>query len=158
MAYRVRVIPRKKRRTIQHETTRKTSCDLQVIETFSRPLVKERVFSDLPGPVLAALDAISLSATYPKNAILFAEGQEANAVLVVSSGSSSLRIRLTESPSSSAWRNPVNWWVCPAPSRAGPMNSRPRLSNRSRPNSFLARPSSDFCENTAKPPCASRRF
>jgi CRP/FNR family transcriptional regulator, cyclic AMP receptor protein len=86
MAYRVRVIPKKKRRTVQRDTTRKTSYDLQVIETLAPTVVKEHVFSDLPGPVLAALDAISVSANYPKDAILLAEGQEASGVLVVSSG------------------------------------------------------------------------
>jgi CRP/FNR family transcriptional regulator, cyclic AMP receptor protein len=60
---------------------------LQVIEScLTCPLVKERIFCDLPRPVLAALDAISSSATYPKDAILFVEGQEPRGVFVLCNG------------------------------------------------------------------------
>jgi CRP/FNR family cyclic AMP-dependent transcriptional regulator len=86
MAYRVRVIPKKKHRTIRHDTTTKTPYDLQVIESLARPFVKERAFYDLPGPVLVALDAISSPASYPKQATLFVEGQEASGVFVLCKG------------------------------------------------------------------------
>jgi CRP/FNR family transcriptional regulator len=57
--------------------------------------VKERIFCDLPRPVLAALDAISSSAVYPKDAVLFVEGQEARGVFVLCHG----RVKLsTNSP------------------------------------------------------------
>ena len=87
MAYRVLVIPKKKRRMIQRDSTTKTPCGLQVIEScLVRPLIKERIFSDLPRPVLAALDAISSSVIYPKEAILFFEGQEPSGVFVLCEG------------------------------------------------------------------------
>lgn len=87
MAYRVRVVPRKKRRIMQPETSMKTPYGLQVIEScLTCPLVKERVFCDLPQPVLEALDAISSSATYPKDAVLFVEGQEPRGVFVLCNG------------------------------------------------------------------------
>src|SRR6266704_4739472 len=87
MAYRVRVIPKKKRRIMQRDIAMKTPYGLQVIEScLTCPLVKERIFCDLPQPVLAALDAISSSATYPKDAILFVEGQDPRGVFVICNG------------------------------------------------------------------------
>lgn len=87
MAYRVRVIPKKKRRIMQRGATMKTPYGLQVIEScLTCPLVKERIFCDLPRPVIAALDAISSSATYPKDATLFVEGQEPRGVFVLCNG------------------------------------------------------------------------
>ena len=87
MAYRVQVIPKKKRRTTQRDAARKTPYDLHVIESsLARPLVKERTFSDLPRPVLAALDAISSPVSYSKEAILFVEGQEPTGVFLLSDG------------------------------------------------------------------------
>ena len=87
MAYRIHVIPKKKRRTMQRDIAMKTPCGLQVIEScLTCPVVKERIFCDLPQPVLAALDAISSSATYPKDAILFVEGQEPRGVFVLCNG------------------------------------------------------------------------
>jgi CRP/FNR family transcriptional regulator, cyclic AMP receptor protein len=90
MTYRLRVIPKKKRRTmqraIQRDTTGRTTYDFEVIEAPARPLIRKQVFSDLPAPVLAAFDAVSLSVTYPKEATLFVEGQEASGVFVVCQG------------------------------------------------------------------------
>ncbi|HKN76184.1 MAG TPA: Crp/Fnr family transcriptional regulator [Candidatus Acidoferrum sp.] len=65
----------------------KTPYGLQVIEScLTCPLVKERIFCDLPQPVMAALDSISSSATYPKDAVLFVEGQEPRGVFVLCNG------------------------------------------------------------------------
>src|SRR6202049_157030 len=87
MAYRVQVVPKKKRRMMQQGRTRKTPYGLQVIEScLTCPLVKERIFCDLPKSVLAALDAISSSATYPKDAMLFVEGQQPRGVFVLCNG------------------------------------------------------------------------
>ena len=87
MAYRVRVIPKKKRRTRPSAAARKTPYDLPMIEISEvRPLAKERTLSGLPRPVLAALDAISSSAIFPKEAILFVEAQEARGVFVLCKG------------------------------------------------------------------------
>jgi CRP/FNR family transcriptional regulator, cyclic AMP receptor protein len=87
MPYRVRVIPKKKQRTIRPAAKVRAPYGLQVIEScLACPLTKERIFCDLPRPVLAALDAISSPATYPKDAILFVEGQEPRGVFVLCNG------------------------------------------------------------------------
>lgn len=94
MAYRVQVIPKKKRRIMRTSSFMKTPYGLQVIEScLTCPLVKDRIFCDLPRPVLAVLDAISSSATYPKDAILFVEGQEPRGVFVLCNG----RVKLSTS-------------------------------------------------------------
>jgi CRP/FNR family transcriptional regulator, cyclic AMP receptor protein len=72
---------------MQQNAPMKTPYGLQIIEScLTCPLVKDRVFCDLPRPVMAALDSISSSATYPKDAILFVEGQEARGVFVLCHG------------------------------------------------------------------------
>jgi len=72
---------------MQPGATMKTPYGLQVIEScLTCPLVKERIFCDLPRPVIAALDAISSTATYPKDAVLFVEGQEPRGVFVLCNG------------------------------------------------------------------------
>jgi CRP/FNR family cyclic AMP-dependent transcriptional regulator len=87
MTYRVRVVPKKKNRLTQREAAVKTPYRLPVIDSCLRCLVvNERLFCDLPQPVRAALDAISSPATYPKEAILFAEGQEPRGVFVLCTG------------------------------------------------------------------------
>jgi CRP/FNR family transcriptional regulator, cyclic AMP receptor protein len=86
MAYRVRVIPKKKCRRMQRDAAMKAPYDRRVIETLARPLVKERIFANLPQPLLAALDAISSTATYAKEAILFVEGQDCGGVFVLCNG------------------------------------------------------------------------
>ena len=96
MAYRVQVVPKKKRRTMQQGRTRKAPYGLQVIEgCLACPLVKERIFCDLPQSVLAELDEISSPSTYPRDAILFVEGQEPRGVFVICSG----RVKLSTSSS-----------------------------------------------------------
>ena len=87
MAYRMRVIPKVKHRIMRSSGRMKTPYGLQVIEScLTCPLVKERIFCDLPGPALAALDGISSSATYPRDAILFVEGQDPRGVFVLCNG------------------------------------------------------------------------
>ena len=87
MAYRLLVIPKKKRRIMQRDAVMKAPYGLQVIEScLTCPLVHERIFCNLPRPVISALDAISSSATYPKDAILFVEGQESRGVFVLCNG------------------------------------------------------------------------
>lgn len=96
MAYQMRVVPKKKRRIIQQGESMKTPYGLQVIEScLTCPLVKERIFCDLSRPVLTALDEISSSATYPKDAILFVEGQQPRGVFVICNG----RVKLSTSSS-----------------------------------------------------------
>jgi CRP/FNR family transcriptional regulator, cyclic AMP receptor protein len=65
----------------------KSPYGLHIIEScLSCPLVKDRIFCDLPLPILSALDSISAGATYPKDAVLFVEGQESRGVYVVCTG------------------------------------------------------------------------
>src|ERR1700740_11381 len=65
----------------------KTPYGLQIIEScLTCPLEKDRIFCDLSKPVLARLDEISSSATYPKDAILFVEGQEPRGVFIICNG------------------------------------------------------------------------
>ena len=87
MAYRVMVVPKRKRRIARLSNTMKAPYGLQVIESCRTcSMVKERLFCDLPQPALAELDVISSSATYPKDAILFVEGQDPRGVFVLCNG------------------------------------------------------------------------
>lgn len=87
MATGMRVIPKLKRRMMRGESRPSGPYGLEVIEScLACPLVKERVFCDLPKSALVALDAISSSATYPKDAILFVEGQDPRGVFVICNG------------------------------------------------------------------------
>ena len=87
MATGMRVIPKLKRRMSRTDGKASGPYGLEVVEScLACPLVKERVFCDLPRPALAAVDAISSSATYPKDAILFVEGQDPRGVFVICNG------------------------------------------------------------------------
>lgn len=60
---------------------------LQIIDCcLACPLVKHRIFCNLPQNVLATLDHISSAAIYPRDAILFAEGQKPRGVFVICNG------------------------------------------------------------------------
>jgi CRP/FNR family cyclic AMP-dependent transcriptional regulator len=75
----------------------KTPYGLEVIENcLTCPLHKDRLFCNLAPAALAGLDAISFSATYPKGAILFVEGQEPRGVFVICNG----RVKLSASSAS----------------------------------------------------------
>jgi CRP/FNR family cyclic AMP-dependent transcriptional regulator len=92
MGYRLRIIPRVKRRIMKPVTTAKTPYGLQVIEScLSCPLTRDRVFCNLPQNTVEKLDSISSSATYPRGALLFVEGQEPRGVFVLCNG----RVKLT---------------------------------------------------------------
>jgi CRP/FNR family transcriptional regulator, cyclic AMP receptor protein len=87
MAYRVRVIPKKKRRVLQSTAALKPGFDLRAMQGVSAGSPgRERIFANLPRRVLSALEAISSAATYPKDAILFIEGQEPRGVYILCSG------------------------------------------------------------------------
>jgi CRP/FNR family transcriptional regulator, cyclic AMP receptor protein len=87
MAYRVLAIPKKKRRIMLPNPAMKTPYGLEIIEScLSCPMVKDRFFCDLSTLALENLDAISSSATYPKGAVLFVEGQEPRGVFVICNG------------------------------------------------------------------------
>jgi CRP/FNR family transcriptional regulator, cyclic AMP receptor protein len=94
MSYRVHVVPRKKRRIMREPSDMKTPYGLEVIEScLTCPLTTERLFCHLSKPALEGLDAISSSATYPKGAILFVEGQEPRGVFILCNG----RVKLSAS-------------------------------------------------------------
>ena len=96
MTYRVRVVPKKRRRRMQQGKTTKAPDGLQVIESrLTWPLVKERIFCDLPKSVLAELDEISSTSSYARDAILFVEGQEPRGIFVICNG----RVKLSTSSS-----------------------------------------------------------
>ena len=87
MTYRVRVIPKKKNRNTQRNAAVQTPCRIPVVDScLTYPLLNQGPFCDLPQPVRAALDAISSPASYPKDAILFVEGQEPRGVFVLCNG------------------------------------------------------------------------
>lgn len=74
----------------------KTPYGLQVIEScLNCPMRQERLFCNLSPRAVESLAAISSSATYPKGAILFVEGQEPRGVFVICNG----RVKLTASSS-----------------------------------------------------------
>lgn len=86
MAYRLLVI-RKKRRIMPPAAPMKTPYGLEIIENcLSCPMAKDRLFCDLSRQALEGLDAISSSATYPKGAVLFVEGQDPRGVFVICNG------------------------------------------------------------------------
>jgi CRP/FNR family cyclic AMP-dependent transcriptional regulator len=69
------------------KTVMKTPYGLEVIEDcVACPLLKDRVFCNLSSVSLQNLDAISSSATYPKGAVLFVEGQEPSGVFILCNG------------------------------------------------------------------------
>ena len=72
----------------------KTPYGLQVIEEcITCPMLKDRLFCNLPKASLEGLDAISSSAIYPKGAVLFVEGQEPRGVFILCNG----RVKLSGS-------------------------------------------------------------
>lgn len=90
---RVRVVPKENRRMQKTKAT-KTAYGVQVIERSPTwPLVKERIFCDLPKSVLAELDEISSASTYPRDAVLFGAGQDPRGVFVIGNG----RVKLSTS-------------------------------------------------------------
>lgn len=87
MAYRMLVLPRKKRRNVS--PAKKTQVpqgfsDMQTYLTVS--LLGEQSFSGFLPDALEGLEAISSPVAFPKGAILFAEGQHPRGVFVIRSG------------------------------------------------------------------------
>jgi CRP/FNR family transcriptional regulator, cyclic AMP receptor protein len=92
MPNRMLVIPRVKRRTIREGAPMKTPYGLKIIDScLNCPVHSQRLFCDLSPEALANLDAISTSATYPRGAVLFVEGQEPRGVFIICNG----RVKLT---------------------------------------------------------------
>src|SRR5580658_1943336 len=60
---------------------------LRVVEDcLACPVLKDRVFCNLPRAALAGLDEISSPATYPRGAVLFTEGQNPRGVYILCNG------------------------------------------------------------------------
>lgn len=79
---------------MQSNQDMKAPYGLHVIEScLACPVVKHRIFCDLPQHILARLDDISSAATYPRNAVLFMEGQKPRGVFVICNG----RVKLSTS-------------------------------------------------------------
>jgi CRP/FNR family cyclic AMP-dependent transcriptional regulator len=92
MPNRILVIPRVKRRTIPADEPMKTPYGLNVIDScLNCPVHSQRLFCDLSPAALANLDQISASATYPRGAVLFVEGQAPRGVFILCNG----RVKLT---------------------------------------------------------------
>lgn len=87
MTYRLHVVPMKKSRIMQAFSAMKAPYGLEIIEScLTCPLTTERLFCHLSKPALEGLDSISSSATYPRGAILFVEGQDPRGVFILCNG------------------------------------------------------------------------
>jgi CRP/FNR family transcriptional regulator, cyclic AMP receptor protein len=87
MPYRIRAIRKRKRRIITADSSMKTPYGLEVIEScLTCPVMRDRLFCDLSQKTLAGLEAISSSATYPKGAVLFVEGQQPRGAFIICNG------------------------------------------------------------------------
>jgi len=79
---------------LQDGTNMRTPYGLEIIENcLSCPHREERLFCNLPEQTVRALSAITSSASYPKGATLFVEGQPARGVFILCSG----RVKLSTS-------------------------------------------------------------
>src|SRR5271155_5860146 len=87
MAYRMTVVPKRKRRNGKPEKAVKAPYGLPIVDRcLECPLIADKIFCDLSHTALEGLDSIAAPATYPKGAILFVEGQEPRGVFVVCNG------------------------------------------------------------------------
>src|SRR6202140_388531 len=88
------VTPGKKGHIMRANRAMKTPYGLQVIEScLTCPMQRDELFCDLSKPALAGLDSISSSATYPKGALLFVEGQDPRGIFGICNG----RVKLSAS-------------------------------------------------------------
>lgn len=87
MPYRLRVMPKKKRRRVREVRIGVAGHDMQFGKSrMACPLIEERLFHNLPRHVRSALDAISCVATYAKGDVLFVEGQKPLGIFVLRNG------------------------------------------------------------------------
>src|SRR3974390_1201287 len=79
---------------LQDNASMRAPYGLEIIENcLACPHREERLFCNLPDPAIKALSAITSSASYPKGATLFVEGQPARGVFILCSG----RVKLSTS-------------------------------------------------------------
>jgi len=91
---RVRIVPKIRQRRRRGSARARRPPRLRAIESYViGSFSKERLLGNLPRPVLEGFEALSSLESYPKGAILFAEGQGAHGVYILSNG----RVKLTAS-------------------------------------------------------------
>jgi hypothetical protein len=84
MTYQMSPIPKVKHRILRSGYGNQNPCGVQVIEGCPpHTYVKDCIFSGMSRPSLDALESISSPAAYPKNAILFVEGQDARGLYIL---------------------------------------------------------------------------
>jgi hypothetical protein len=77
MTYQMKTIPKVKHRIMRSGYGNQNPCGVHVIGgCLPHASVKDCIFSGMSRPSLDALESISSLAAYPKNAILFVEGQD----------------------------------------------------------------------------------
>lgn len=82
-----RIIPRRKRCTINGGPRMRAPYGLEIIENcITCPHREERLFCNLPPAAVQRLAAITSAASYPKGATLFVEGQAPRGVFILCSG------------------------------------------------------------------------
>lgn len=87
MATRFRFVTRVDQGIIDRGVEMRSPYGLQVIENcLTCPYREDRLFCNLPAPVLERLAKITSTATYPKGATLFVEGQQPRGVFIICIG------------------------------------------------------------------------
>src|SRR3984893_15194990 len=86
-AGRFRFVPRGRRRIVSGSPLMRAPYGLQIIEScLTCPHKEDRLFCTLPPAALQRLSQITSSATYPKGATLFVEGQPSRGVFILCTG------------------------------------------------------------------------
>src|SRR5580704_7404112 len=81
------VVAIRKPRIIRSKKQMRTPYGLEIIENcISCPYRQERLFCNLPPEAVQRLDEITTSATYPKGATLFVQGQAGRGVFILCTG------------------------------------------------------------------------
>jgi CRP/FNR family transcriptional regulator, cyclic AMP receptor protein len=82
-----RFVTRNRERAMRTNTAMRSPYGLQIVENcVACPHKESRLFCNLPAPALQRLSEITSSATYPKGATLFVEGQAARGVFILCAG------------------------------------------------------------------------
>jgi len=81
------VVGNTKARIMRAEATMRAPYGLEIIENcISCPVRQDRLFCNLPADAVKRLDEITTSATYPKGATLFVQGQTGRGVFILCTG------------------------------------------------------------------------
>ena len=94
MTIEFRIVPKGKGRTILRGGTMRAPYGLEIIEScLTCPHREDRIFCNLSPEAVKRLSSITASASYPKGAMLFVEGQQPRGVFVLCTG----RVKLSTS-------------------------------------------------------------